>query len=78
MDLLVRRETELSKIYKYSGWTFFGAYSLCGIATMAMSGRLPYFRRFMTHTTLACVGTYGSAHIGEWVAAEFYYNKLLI
>ena len=53
-------------------------YGMCSLASIAMSGRLPYFRKFLTHSTLALAGTYGSAHLGEWVAAEMYYNKLLI
>ena len=78
MDLLSQREKELSKIYRYSGWSFAGVYGMCALGSIAMSGRLPYFRKFLTHTTLAMAGTYGSAHVGEWVAAERYYNKLLI
>ena len=78
MDLLATRENELTKIYRYSGWTFLGAYGLCSLATVAMSGRMPYFRKFMTHSILAGTGTFASAHLGEWVAAEMYYNKLLI
>ena len=78
MDLLAQREKELSKIFKYSGWTFIGMYAMGALSSIAMRGQLPYFRSFLTHTTLALAGTYGSAHLGESLAAELYYNKLLI
>ena len=69
---------ELTKIYRYSGWSFLGVYSMCSLASIAMRGQLPYFRKFLTHSTLALAGTFGSALLGEKIASELYYNKLLI
>ena len=43
-----------------------------------MRGRLPYFRNFTKHTILALCGTYGSAMVTEKIAAEIWYNKMLI
>ena len=78
MNLLAQREAELTKIFKYSGWGFLGCYAMGALSSIAMRGKLPYFRNFLTHSTLALAGTYASAHAGESLAAELYYNKLLI
>ena len=43
-----------------------------------MKGRLPFFRTFTKHTILAGAGTYCAAMATEKIAAELYYNKLLI
>ena len=78
MDLLARREQELTKIFQYSGWSFFGMYSFAALANIASRGRMPYFRNFIKHSILAGCGTYASAQVGEFVAAELYYNRILI
>ena len=78
MNLLVQRETELSKIYKYGGWTFAGMYTMASLGNILLKGRMPYFRSFMTHTILAGTGTYCAAHVTEKVASEMYYNRVLI
>ena len=43
-----------------------------------MKGRLPFFRTAFKHFTLAGCGTFCAAFAGEKVAAEMYYNKVLI
>ena len=65
-------------IFKYSGYTFLGCYALASLGSIIMKGRLPYFRTFTKHTILAGCGTYGAAMLSEKIAAELYYNKLLI
>ena len=74
LDMLAQRDRELTKIYQYSGWSFAGMYLAAALGTVAMRGRLPFFRKFVTHTCLAGAGTYISAHIGEKIAAELWYN----
>jgi hypothetical protein len=74
MELLSRRETELSNIYKYSGRGFFCAYGL-GVGFMALRrGSLPFFRDVMKHTVLCVGGTFVFAKMAEKVASEGYYN----
>ena len=52
----------------------------CGASafSLMMKDRLPYFRTFFKHSSLALTGTFCSAFIGEKIAAETYYNKILI
>ena len=78
VELLAQRDRELTKIYQYSGYGFFGAYGLASIGSIIMRGRLPYFRGFMKHSVLVGMGTFCSAFAGEKIAAELYYNKILI
>lgn len=78
-DLLARRETELSYIYRTSGRTFFFAYGLGAIGYFALrKGTMPYFRDMVKHSILCVGGTFMAARVGEKVAAEMYYNKVLI
>ena len=78
MDLLNRREEELTRIYQYSGYGFFGMYTLACLGNIVMKGRMPYFRSFVKHSILAGTGTFCSALGVEKLAAELHYNKLLI
>lgn len=79
MDLMRKREDELSNIYKYGGRGFFGAY-LAGLAGFYfMRGRgAPYFRNVMKHGILCTGGTFSTAMLSEKLASELYYNRLLI
>ena len=78
MDLLAQRDQELTKIYQYSGYSFLGAYALASAFGIIMKGRLPFFRTAFKHFTLAGTGTFCEALGGEKIAAELYYNKVLI
>lgn len=78
VDMLAKREDELSKTYRYGGYTFLAGYGLLSIANIIGKGRLPYFRNFMKHSILAGTGTVCSALAVEKIAAEVYYNKILI
>lgn len=74
MDLLAKREYELTKIYSYSGQGFFTCYAL-GVAAMSLRrGTLPYFKDVMKHSILAVGGTFVFAKMAEKVASETYYN----
>ena len=79
MELLAKRENELSKIFKYSGQGFFATYlfGLAGVSFMRGRG-MPYFRNVVKHTILCVGGTFSAAFGGERLASELYYNKLLI
>ncbi|CDW85346.1 UNKNOWN [Stylonychia lemnae] len=79
MDLLAKREKELSKIFKFSGQGFFVSYVLgvCGLYFLRGRGT-PYFRNVVKHTILCVGGTFSAAYGGERLAGELYYNKLLI
>ena len=78
VELLAKREEELSKTYRYGGYAFFAGYGLMSIFNIIGRGRLPYFRNFMKHSILCGTGTMCSALITEKIAAEMYYNKILI
>jgi len=79
MELMAKRENELSKIFKYSGQGFFATYliGLTGMYFLRGKG-LPYFRNVVKHTILCVGGTFSAAFGGERLASEMYYNKLLI
>ena len=78
MDLMAQRDKELVNIFQYGGYAFFGCYALASFGSILMKGRLPYFRTFTKHSILAGCGTYCSAMLSEKIAAEVWYNKLLI
>lgn len=79
MELLTKRENELTKIYQYAGRGFFFTYILGVSAAYLFRGRsTPYFRNVLKHTVLCSGGTFGAALISERLASELYYNKLLI
>ena len=78
MDILAKRDIELTKIFQYGGYGFFGMYALASVGNIAMKGRMPYFRTFMKHSILAGSGTFCAALGAEKLAAELYYNKILI
>jgi hypothetical protein len=79
MELMRKREDELSKIYKYTGRGFFISY-LAGItATYVWRGRgTPYFKNVMKHSILCVGGTFLSALMAERLSSELYYNRVLI
>ena len=78
MDLLTKREQELSLIYKIAGRGFFCLYIAGFCWSFFLKGNTPYFRDIMKHTILCIGGTFGSALFSERIAAELYYNRLLI
>lgn len=79
MELLRRREEELSRIYRVAGWGFFGSYVVGACAYYVMRGRsTPLFKQMVQHTILSVSGTFISALGAERLASELYYNKLLI
>ena len=79
MDLLVKRENELTKIQQYTGRSFFTLYTLGFVANFALrKGTMPFFKQLTTHTVLLVAGTFVTAKIAEKIAAEFYYNQVLI
>eukprot|EP00351_Strombidinopsis_sp_SopsisLIS2011_P003480 CAMPEP_0116881172 /NCGR_PEP_ID=MMETSP0463-20121206/13278_1 /TAXON_ID=181622 /ORGANISM="Strombidinopsis sp, Strain SopsisLIS2011" /LENGTH=65 /DNA_ID=CAMNT_0004532839 /DNA_START=219 /DNA_END=416 /DNA_ORIENTATION=- len=41
-------------------------------------GQMPYFRDCVKHSILILTGTFGSAMLAEKVAAEVWYNQILI
>ena len=43
-----------------------------------MTGRMPYFRTVIKHTILGTTGTFCSGLACEKIAAEMYYNRILI
>lgn len=79
MELLSKREDELSKIYKYSGRGFFCAY-LAGVAAYYIfrGKSTPFFRDVAKHSIIAISGTFVTALSAERLASELYYNKALI
>lgn len=79
MELLSKRETELTKITQMTGRGFFCLYGLGFIANFAIRrGMMPYFKDVVTHTILMVGGAFVTARLCEKVAAEFYYNRVLI
>ena len=79
VDLLVKRESELTKIYQYTGRGFFLSY-IAGVTVYYLfRGRTtPFFKDVVKHSMLAVGGTFAAALTTEKIASEFYYNKVLI
>lgn len=79
MELLRKREDELSLIYKYTGRGFFFSY-IAGVAGYYIfRGKgTPFFKSLMKHSVLCVGGTFASALAAERLASELYYNKVLI
>ena len=74
-----RRESELTKIYRYSGYGFFLSYVLGVGAYYVMRGKsAPFFKSMVKHSILSVSGTFVTALGAERLASELYYNKLLI
>ena len=79
MEVLAVRESELNTIYKYSGQGFLATYALGFAGLHAIRrGRLPFFRDVIKHSILGVGGTFVFARTAEKIAAEMYYNKVLI
>lgn len=79
MELLAKRENELTKIQQYTGRGFFFMYGLGFMANFALRrGTMPFFKDVMTHTVLMVGGTFVTSRMTEKIAAEFYYNRILI
>lgn len=79
MELLAKRENELTKIYTYAGRGFFFTYLVCLTGNMILRGKsLPYFKSVVKHTVLCVGGTFTAGLGAERIASEMYYNKLLL
>tara|TARA_B110000285_G_scaffold222762_1_gene277343 strand:- start:708 stop:1172 length:465 start_codon:yes stop_codon:yes gene_type:complete len=78
VELLAMRDRELTAIYRYGAYGFLGMYTLASMGSIMMKRRLPYFRQAMKHSMLAGAGTFCAGLAAEKVAAEVYYNKLMI
>ena len=79
VELLAKRETELSSIYKYAGRACFCAYFIGVAGYYGMrKGTTPYFKDVVMHGALGVGGTFLAANLAEKVAAEMYYNRVMI
>lgn len=79
MDLLTKREQELTKITQYAGQGFFCLYLTGLVGNFALRrGMTPYFRDVVKHSILLCAGSFIAGRSTEKIAAEFYYNRILI
>jgi hypothetical protein len=79
MELLRKREEELTKIYQWSGRGFFLSYVLGYAGYYFMRGRsTPFFKSLAKHSVLCISGTFVAALGAERLSSELYYNKLLI
>ena len=78
MDLLAKRERELTNIFQYSGRAFFATYVLGAVGFYFFKGRTPFFKDIAKHTVLSLSGFVGTSLLAEKIASELYYNKLLI
>ena len=79
VELLAVREKELSSIYKYAGQGFFCAYFIGVAGYFAFrKGTTPYFKDVAMHGVLGVGGTFLAANMAEKVAAELYYNRIMV
>ena len=79
MELLAKRERELDMIFKYSARGFLALYILgcLGHYTLRV-GSMPYFKDVVMHSILGITGTFVTGYASEKIAAEFYYNQVMI
>ena len=79
VELLRKREDELSRIFSYAGRGFFLSYvGLSFFQMFIRKGTTPYFRQFVQHSFLCISGSFASAYLAEKIAAEMVYNQVLI
>ena len=79
MELLATRENELSNIYSYTGKGFVALYFAGVFLNFAVrKGSLPYFKDIIQHTILGVGGAFTTAYLTEKIAAEMYYNQVMI
>jgi hypothetical protein len=79
MEMLSQREHELTKITQITGRGFFTLYGLAFIGNFALRrGTMPYFKDIVKHFTLMVAGAFVVGRASEKIAAEFYYNRVLI
>lgn len=78
MELMVKREDDLTKIFKYSGWGFLGLYAFGFGWRYFIRGPGPFFRDVVRNGILCFGGTYGTAMMAEKIAAQTYYNTVLV
>ena len=79
LEIMRKREDDLTKIYKFTGKAF-GAAFLIGFAYVFMlrRGSMPYFKDFIKHGILCTAGTFLSAELSDKLAAELYYNRIMM
>ena len=79
MEMLAKRENELSMIYTYSARGFLALYCLGFVGHFALrKGTSPYFKDVVQHTVLGLFGTFGTGYVCEKIASEMYYNQVMI
>ena len=79
MNILAKREEDLSKIYKFSAQAFFATYMVIFAGhSLFRKGSMPYMRDFAKHGILSIAGTFASAEMADKIAAEGYYNTVLM
>ena len=79
MDLLAKRETELTAIYKYSARGFLGLYLVGALGYYGLrKGSMPYFKDVTMHVILSVFGAFSVGYLSEKMASELYYNQILI
>ena len=79
MDMLAKREQELEIIFKYSARGFLALYVVGCLGHYSLRvGSMPFFKDVVMHTILGITGTFVTGYACEKVAAEFYYNQVMI
>ena len=79
MDILAKRENDLTTIKSYTGYSFFFSYLLGSTAYYGIRlGTLPVFKNVMKHSVLGVAGTFCAGMMAEKLAAESYYNVVLM
>ena len=75
---MVLREKELNIICKYTTYSFWAMYGIGLSVSIIRKRSWPYFRDWIKHGFLGICGGLGTGMLSEKVAAEVYYNKILI
>merc|ERR1712078_508218 len=79
MELLRTREEDLSKIHKFAGQAFLASYLVGFTYVFAIRrGHFPYMKQFVSNIILGTAGTFIAAEVADKVAAELYYNRILM
>ena len=79
MEILRKREEDLSKIHKFSGQAFLASYLIGATYVFAIRrGHFPYMKQIVTGAILGTAGTFIAAELSDKLAAELYYNRILM
>ena len=78
LEMMSKRDEELSKINHTTSYTFAGVTCFLFITNFILTWRTPYFSQVLWYLAFGSSGFFLGGLIVEKIAAELYYNKILL